>query len=291
MKSNFLKLGMLIAVVVGMAACNNSIENNDEEKVIENQQQIEKYIADSSLVATRDSSGLYYVVRKANPTGDKAKTGDEVQLKFDGYLLNGTKVMTSANDKNLPFVYPFGTNSNFLLIGMEIAANRMRVGEINTIFMPFYLGLGGYAQGNIPAYSVIKMDIELVNARSEKKQIDDFLTKKQFTVAERSSDDLVIIRTNTVEGDTVGVGKTVNVKYTFKLLDDTKIEEGPFTITTGTSGVISGFDRAVRRMRKGEKIIAIFPSGLGYGKEGVRSSVGGFKILPYAPLQYELEML
>lgn len=290
MKGNFLKMGMLIAVVVGMTACNKSMENNDEEKVIENQQQIEKYIADSAMIATRDSSGLYYVVKKANPAGAKAKTGDLVHIKFDGYLLNGTKVMTSANDKNLPFNYPFGTGSNFLLGGMEIAANRMRVGEVNTIFMPFYLGWGSYSQGNIPAYSVIKMHMELVSARSEKQQIDDYLAQKQFTVAERTSDDLVIIRTNTVEGDTVGVGKTVNLKYTFKLLDDTKMEEGPLSLTTGTNGVIPGFDRAVRKMRKGEKIIAIFPSALGYGKAGVRGTTS-YKILPYAPLVYELEML
>jgi len=291
MKSTFLKLGLLAAVVVGMVACNNSVGNDDEAKIVENQQQIEKYLADSALVATRDSSGLYYVVRKANPTGNKAQAGDEVNLKFDGYLLNGTKVLSSTNDKNIPFTYPFGSGVNFLLPGMEIAVNRMRVGEVNTIFMPFYLAYGSYNQGNIPAYSVIKMNIQILASRSEKQQIDDFLIKKQFVVSERTSDDLVIVRTNTVAGDTLGVGKSVNVKYTLKFLDDTKVQENTYPLTTGTGSVIPGFDRAVRKMRKGEKIIAIFPSSLGYGKKGQTNSVGGFLIQPYAPLQYELEVL
>jgi len=291
MKSTFLKLGLLAAVVVGMVACNNSVGNDDEAKIVENQQQIEKYLADSALVATRDSSGLYYVVRKANPTGNKAQAGDEVNLKFDGYLLNGTKVLSSTNDKNIPFTYPFGSGVNFLLPGMEIAVNRMRVGEVNTIFMPFYLAYGSYNQGNIPAYSVIKMNIQILASRSEKQQINDFLIKKQFVVSERTSDDLVIVRTNTVAGDTLGVGKSVNVKYTLKFLDDTKVQENTYPLTTGTGSVIPGFDRAVRKMRKGEKIIAIFPSSLGYGKKGQTNSVGGFLIQPYAPLQYELEVL
>lgn len=289
MKSNFLKLGMLIAVVVGMAACNKSIENNDEEKLAENELQIEKYIADSALTATRDSSGLYYVVRKANPTAKTPKIGDRVNVKFNGYLLNGTKVVSSENDKNLPFLYPFGTGLGYVLVGMELSINRMRVGEINTIFMSFPFAFGSYAQGNIPAHSPIKMNIELISSRTEVEQIDDFLTKKQFTVSERTSDNLVIVRTNTVTGDTLGVGKSVNVKYTLKLLDDTKVSEGPsYAITTGTSNSIPGFDRAVRKMRKGEKIIAIFPSNLGYGKQLINGPVS---IPPYSPLQYELEVL
>ncbi|WP_254561625.1 FKBP-type peptidyl-prolyl cis-trans isomerase [Dyadobacter diqingensis] len=288
MKSNFLKLGMLIAVVVGMAACNKSIENNDEEKLVENERQIEKYIADSALTATRDSSGLYYVVRKANPTAKTPKIGDKVNIKFNGYLLNGTKVVSSENDKSLPFLYPFGTGLGYVLAGMELSINRMRVGEVNTIFMTFPFAFGSYAQGNIPAHSALKMNIELVSSRTEVEQIDDFLTKKQFTVSERTSDNLVIVRTNTVTGDTLGVGKSVNVKYTLKLLDDTKVQESTYSITTGTNGAIAGFDRAVRKMRKGEKIITVFPSSLGYGKQLINGTVS---IPPYSPLQYELEVL
>lgn len=288
MKSSFLKLGMLIAVFVSVVACTKSVENNDEEKLAENYQQIEKYIADSSLVATRDSVGMYYVVRKANPTGNKVKVGDEVNIKFNGFLLNGTKVFSSVNDKNTSFSYPFGTGLGFVPAGMELSVNRMRVGEINTVFMPFPFAYGSYDQGNIPAHSPLKINIEVVSARSEVKQIDDFLAKKQFVVSERTSDNLVIVRTNSVTGDTLGSGKSVTVKYIVKLLDDTKVQEGNYPFTTGTGSVIKGFDRAVRKMRKGEKIITIFPSSLGYGSTGVNGTV---PILPYSPLQYELEVL
>jgi FKBP-type peptidyl-prolyl cis-trans isomerase len=291
MKRKILTLGMVMAVIVGMVGCIKEAENKDEEKAIENEQQIEKYLADSAMTATRDSSGLYYVLKKANPTGAKAKVGDEITIKFDGYLLNGTKITSSANEKNLPFVYPYGSGLRFNVPspGMEVAVSLLRTGEKATIFMPFYLAFGNYDQGNVPAYSPIKMNLEFVSARSEVQQINDFLTKKQFNVSERTSDNLVIIRTNTVTGDTLGVGKSVLVKYTLKFLDDTKVQEGTnYPITTGTSGSIVGFDRAVRKMRKGEKIIAIFPSALGYGKTLQQGTVD---ILPYTPLQFELEVL
>jgi len=286
MKSSFLKLGMLIAVFVSVVACTKSVENNDEEKLAENYQQIEKYIADSALVATRDSVGMYYVVRKANPTGDKVKVGDEVNIKFNGFLLNETKVFSSVNEKNLPFLYTFGTGQGYVPAGMELSVNRMRVGEINTVFVPFPFAYGSYDNGSIPAHSALKINIEVVAARSEVKQIDDFLAQKQFIPSERSSDNLVIIRTNTVTGDTLGSGKTVSVKYAGKLLNGTKFDEGTSSFTTNTGSTIPGFDRALRKMRKGEKTIIIFPSSLGYGKAG-RSGV----IPPYAPLQFELEVL
>ena len=290
MKRKILTLGIVMAVIVGMVGCIKDVENKDEEKAIENQQQIEKYIADSAMTATRDSSGLYYVLKKTNPAGAKAKVGDEINIKFEGYLLNGTKVISSS-DENMRHIYPFGSGIRFGVPspGMEVAVNLLRTGEKATLFMPFYLAFGNYDQGNIPAYSPIKMNLEFVSARSEVQQINDFLAKKQFNVSERTSDNLVIIRTNTVTGDTLGVGKSVLVKYTLKFLDDTKVQEGTnYPITTGTGRSIVGFDRAVRKMRKGEKIIAIFPSALGYGKT---LQQGNINILPYTPLQFELEVL
>jgi FKBP-type peptidyl-prolyl cis-trans isomerase len=288
MKRKLLTLCIAMAAAVSMVACTKGIENDDEEKALENDQAIQKYIADSALTATRDSSGMYYVLRKANPTGAKAKVGDEIRIKFDGYLLNGTKVISSTKDTNTTYAYPYGSGYRFNVPtpGMEVAISLLRTGEKATIFMPFYLAFGYNNVANIPAYSPIKMNLEFVSARSEVQQINDFLVKKKFIVSERTSDNLVIIRTNTVSGDTLGVGKSVRVKYLVKLLDDTKLDEGTnYPITTGTNSSIIGFDRAIRKMRKGEKIIAIFPSALGYGK-----TITG-NINPYTPLQFELEVL
>ncbi len=121
----------------GMISCNKGMEYDDEAKAIENQQSIEKYLADSSITATKDSSGMYYVLRKANPTGAKPKAQDGIRLNFNAYTLDGRKVASSENTDKIPFVRPY--NLGFLLPGMEIALNILRVGESATLYMPFYL--------------------------------------------------------------------------------------------------------------------------------------------------------
>lgn len=289
MKSKFLTLGVMLAGLVGMISCNKGIEYDDEAKAIENQQSIEKYLADSSITATKDSSGMYYVLRKANPAGAKPNAQDGVRLNFNAYTLDGRKVASSENTDKIPFVRPY--NLGFLLGGMERALNILRVGESATLFMPFYLAFGSYASDDVPAYSVIKMNIQVVSSRTEVQQIDDFIAENKLTVSDRSTDNLVIVRTNTVTGDTLGSGKTVVIVYKGKLLTGATFQNGTLpSFTTGSGNAIPGFDRAIRKLRKGEKATILIPSALGYGKVGVQSSSGVYLIYPYSPLQYDVEI-
>jgi len=276
---------ILLAMVIGLSSCMKD-DNKDEEKIAENEAEIEAYLKTDSLgtKAARDSTGLYYIIRKSNPSGMRARTGDAATVKLNGYLLNGTKVLSIEKDSSISFpVLGYSTG----LAGLERAIFLLKTGEKATILLPFYLAFGAIDRVNIPAYSVIRLELEYIKTRTEKQQIDDFLKIKQFPVSERTSDDLVIVRTNTVTGDTLGVGKSVTVKYVGKFLNDKKFGEGSFNHTTGTSGTIPGFDRAIRKLRKNEKAIVIFPSPLGYKDMGSSDGV----IPRYTPLQFELEIL
>ncbi|MCF0057788.1 FKBP-type peptidyl-prolyl cis-trans isomerase [Dyadobacter sp. CY356] len=290
MKRKILTLGVILAGLVGMISCNKGMEYDDEAKAIENQQSIEKYLADSSITATKDSSGMYYVLKKANPTGAKPKAEEGVRLNFNAYTLDGKKVASSENTEKIPFVRPY--NLGFLLGGMERALNILRVGESATLYMPFYLAFGSYSSDNVPAYSVIKMNIEVVNSRSEVQQINDFIAENKLTVSDRSTDNLVIVRNNTVTGDSIGIGKTVSFTYKAKLLTGAIFDNGANTlsITTGDGKYVPGFDRAMRKLRRGEKATIIFPSALGYGKTGVQSS-GVYLVYPYSPIRFDVEVL
>jgi FKBP-type peptidyl-prolyl cis-trans isomerase len=284
MKRTKLALFILLAMVVSLSGCMNSGKNEDEEKIAENETQIQEFLKKDSLgsSALRDSSGMYYIIRKANPNGQKAKTGDGATVRINGYLLNGSKVLSIEKDSTYTFpVEGYWTQ----IYGLERGIRLMRTGEKATFLIPFYLAFGNVEQVNIPAYSVIRLEVEFIKTRTEVQQIDDFLAKKQFQISERTSDNLVIIRTNTVTGDTLGVGKSVSVKYVGKLLNEVKFQESTIPFTTGTNGAVAGFDRAVRKLRKTEKAIIIFPSALGYKERG------SGPIPPYTPIMFEVEVL
>ncbi|KQS25490.1 FKBP-type peptidyl-prolyl cis-trans isomerase [Dyadobacter sp. Leaf189] len=284
MKRTKLALFILLAMVVSLSGCMNSDKNQDEEKITENENEIKEWLKTDSLgtSALRDSTGLYYIIRKSNPSGQKAKRGEAATVRINGYLLNGTKVLSIEKDSTLSFpVDGFSTQ----IYGLEFGIKLMRTGEKATFLLPYYLAFGNADRVNIPAYSVIRMEVELIKMRTEIQQIDEFLAKKQFPVSERTADNLVIIRTNTVTGDTLGPGKSVSVKYVGKMLNEKEFDKNTIPITTGTNGTIPGFDRAIRKLRKTEKAIIIFPSALGYKERGSGS------IPPYTPIMFEVEVL
>jgi FKBP-type peptidyl-prolyl cis-trans isomerase len=287
MIGNYLRITILGALVVGMVSCNNGSDSDDEKKILENEAAINNYLGDSlSSKVSRESNGIVYYKRVANPAGTLATPGDEATVKLNGYLLNGTKVLSVDKDSSISFPVGGGT-TNFG--GVELGVLLMRTGESASMFLPYYLAYGYSGTSSVPAYSPIRLEMKLLKLRTEVQQINDFIASKQFNVSERTADNLVIIRTNTVTGDTLGSGKSVNVKYVGRLLDGTKFDEGSLSITTNAGGTIKGFDRAVRKMRRTEKAIVIFPSALGYGKVGQRGVTAN--IYPYSPLQFELEIL
>jgi len=281
---NYLKVSLLLACVVGMVSCNKGMDTDDEKKIIENEAAITKYLADSALTdkVIHESTGITYYKRVTNPGGDAATIGNEAIVKFNAYLLNGTKVLSVPNDSSYSFPIGGGA-SNFG--GLELGILLMKTGEKASMFLPYYLAFGNSATTNVPAYSPVRMELTFIRTRTEVQQINEYIASKQFVVSERSTDNLVIIRTNTVTGDTLGSGKAVNVKYTGKFLNGNTFDSNTTPLTTNAGGSIAGFDRAVRRMRKGEKAIVIFPSALGYKATGKGS------IPPYTPLQFELEIL
>ncbi len=285
MKIKFILLSVTASLLFGMTSCMKADENKDEEKIIENVASIESFINkdDMGKEAIKDSSGLYYITRLKNPSGTTPQAGDVASVNLNVFLLDGGKqVITYAPDSLFKFTVGL---YNIDFYGLDLGIFKMKTGEKTTFLLPYYLAFGPSNQTNIPGYSPVRMELELVKTRSEVQQIDDYVAKKKFIISEKTPEGLLIIRTNQILGDTLGVGKSVSVKYVGKFLNDKVFDQGTFALTTGTNGAIPGFDNAIRKMRKGEKAIVIFPSKLGYGPKG-SSRIPGF-----TPLYFELEVL
>ena len=281
MRSKKIVLWVLVLITVGVASCMKSVDNQDEIKVTENDNTILKYLSDS-IKAAKDPSGYYYLKRKTNAAGDTAKLGDAATVKLTGYIINDNGTASTVPVTSDTVSFPVGAGT--LIYGVELGIGKVRTGEKISLFLPYYLAFGNSARTNIPAYSAIRMEMEFIKTRNEVQQINDYIAKKKFTVYERTTDNLVIIRTDTSKAVGIGAGKSVTVKYVGRFLDDTKFDEGSFPMTTGTGSVITGFDQAVQRMPAKGKAIVVFPSALGY------KAAGNSSIPPYSPLMFELEL-
>lgn len=117
---------------------------------------IEKYLADSSLVAMKDSTGVYYIIEEA---GDENHPNDYsvITVLYKGYLINGTVFDQTYDGIALT------SSLNRLISGWRIGIPKIGKGGKAKLLIPSYYGYGDVNWGIVPANSVLIFDVELVD--------------------------------------------------------------------------------------------------------------------------------
>jgi FKBP-type peptidyl-prolyl cis-trans isomerase FkpA len=135
----------------------SSCSKKDNQPEIDDQI-INNYLKTNNIAATKDPSGLYYIMTVTG-TGTNPTSSSTVEVKYKGMLINGTIFDQTATDKTASFPL------NGLIRGWEIGIPLMKKGGKATFYIPSSLGYGNMATGPIPANSVLIFDIELVNIK------------------------------------------------------------------------------------------------------------------------------
>jgi FKBP-type peptidyl-prolyl cis-trans isomerase len=279
MKKAFVSI--LVLCVVALTSCMKGVD--EVEKQNENEKQIREYLVANNLNPTRDTIGIYGILSNFNPSARKLEFGDSIKINLNVFLLNGTKVTGSEVGKPIEMIHGFAP-----LYGLHLALTWLRIGEKATMLLPYYAayGTGGSTDGKVPAYTPVRLEVELVGAKSEAEQMAAYIAKNNYEVDLVTPDKLNMTWLKKIEeGDTLGMGKRVTVAYRGFLLNGTKFDEGALDHLTGSTQLIKGFDYGIRKMKVGEKAMVIFPSSLGYGS---RTDLP--KIPPFAPLAFEIEV-
>ena len=280
-----------LTAAVLLTACNDFMKADDEGKLEENELAIQQYITNSQLTFTKDTTGLYYNISSPKPDSSRAKVGEQVSYHVKIYTLTGVVADSSNRAKNQPRRIPYGTG--FLEIpGIERAFSLLKKGEKATLLLPYYLAYGNASNSKIPAYSPMRVEIEIMDIRNEEKQIMDYLRLKNYTVSESTGDGLrIVLLDSIVSGQPIGVNKVVDIAYTGRALNDSIFDKNTWTsYVTGSGSAVTGFDEGIRRLRPGQKAVLLFPSSMGYKKEGyLNLNQGRWIILPYAPLAFEVK--
>lgn len=273
-----------IAMIFISTACTKKFLDTDLERSIkENEEEILAYLQNNNLNDyTKTASGIHYNITKTNPNGKSVELGEEARVYYKITLLNNSIVDTVLSGE--PFY--FGYYSGFIFEGFLESVSLLKEGEKGTFFIPASLAFQGQTSERVPAWSVLKIEIEIVSFRDEEEQIEAYVIKKGFENVEITSTDLRYIPVTEVSGGSELVnGDEVVLKYKGTLLNDAVFDEGEFTVRLGAGSVIPGFEEGIKKMKVGEKGIIIFPSVIGYGVNG------SGQIPPYSPLLFEIEIL
>ena len=263
--------------------------------------EIVKYLADNNITnAVKTASGLYVAIDEQG-SGENAKVGYDITMNYDGKLLDGKK-FDSNTDTAFHHVQPFNfkLGAHQVIAGWDEGIQQFKKGAKGKLIIPSGLAYGAAAQNNIPANSILRFDVELVDmkdpvalAKAEDDKIQEFL-KANNVNATKTSSGLYYVITQPGSGENIKPGDNATMNYTGMFLDGKKFDSNidsafnhvsPFEFPLGQGRVIKGWDEGIAMFNKGAKGKLIIPSALGYGAAGNGSIPGG------SILQFDVELV
>lgn len=283
---------LFFALAIGLTSC--SVDNPVEQEVSKNNTDIQNYLKQRNLTYQSTADGMYYSITSAGTTSTPA-VADLVTLHYKLTLLDGTFVDSTSKVAGQSKSIIFGVSQSLFSLPVSL----MKAGDKGTFLLPSSLAFGANTFGNVPAYSVIKAEIEVVSIKNQADQITAMQTTFGFTAPEKTTSGLVFQKTvENPAGAAIVSGQLVKVNYTGRLgygyiqtdatnkvVYDSKFGSGTLTFTAGAGQLIPGFEETVLKMKVGEKAKAILPYTIAYGAAG-NSSIPG-----YSPLYFEIEVV
>lgn len=111
-------------------------------------------LAKQEGVNTLDERVLYRVLESGD--GATPTLSSVVSVRYEGRLVDGT-----VFDSTMESPFAEAMRLRELIVGWQIALQRMRVGDRWEVFIPYNVGYGERGVDNIPAYSTLIFDIKL----------------------------------------------------------------------------------------------------------------------------------
>ncbi|PON33449.1 Peptidyl-prolyl cis-trans isomerase, FKBP-type [Parasponia andersonii] len=222
-------------------------------------------------------NGLKKKLVKEGEGWETPGSGDEVEVHYTGTLLDGTK-FDSSRDRGTRFKFKLGQGQ--VIKGWDEGIKTMKKGE-NAIFtIPPELAYGeSGSPPTIPPNATLQFDVELLSWTSVKDICKDGGIFKKILV----------------EGEKWENPKDLDevfVKYEARLEDGTLISKSDgVEFTVGDGYFCPALAKAVKTMKKGEKVLLTVKPQYGFGEAG-RPAIGDEGVVPpSATLQITLELV
>ncbi|XP_044961950.1 70 kDa peptidyl-prolyl isomerase isoform X2 [Hordeum vulgare subsp. vulgare] len=221
--------------------------------------------------------GLKKKLLKEGEGWDTPEVGDEVEVHYTGTLLDGKK-FDSSRDRDDTFKFKLGQGQ--VIKGWDEGIKTMKKGENALFTIPPELAYGeSGSPPTIPANATLQFDVELLSWTSVRDICKDGGIFKKILK----------------EGDKWETPKDpdeVFVKYEARLEDGTvvsKSEGVEFTVKDGH--LCPALAKAVKTMKKGEKVLLAVKPQYGFGEMGRPAAGEGGAVPPNASLIIDLELV
>ena len=268
----------------------------------ESKEALAAYIADNNIDVTPTESGIY-IIPISNGKGRCPEQGEKVEVNYEVYLLDGTKVGSSF-DQNEKFSFVLG--EGYAIPGWEEVVPMMHQGDKVRAVIPYEMAYGEHDMGNVKPYSNLVYDIELLNittkeeqARQAEQQMKDLKAKSEKDFAQYVKENKITNHTESglyykFETDNEGVtpteGSTARVKFCARIMGGNELGSSDklgdyYDIVYAQGTVLRGLEEGIGLMSAGDKAQFVLPYNLAYGENP-------YGLIPaYSNLIFDVEML
>ena len=136
-----------------------NIASEDEEM-----QLLKSYMQRTSTRVEPTESGLYYVETEKG-TGPKPEKGDLINMNYLVYFIDGSPIENSYETGK---TFKFRLYTGEVIKGLDEGISMMNVGGKARLVIPSKLAYGTVQHGNIPPYSTLVFEVELISAEKLK---------------------------------------------------------------------------------------------------------------------------
>lgn len=150
----------LMAVLISLFVFTLSCKEENIDWVAMEIEDIETFLEQHNLEITPKPSGLYFSDVTVGE-GDLVQPLDTVEIYYSGFYLNGIKFDSNVGDTD-PMRFVVWDLSTTIIDGFQEAATYMKEGGEAFVIIPSWLAYGTMGYGNIPGYTPLIFELELV---------------------------------------------------------------------------------------------------------------------------------
>lgn len=296
MKQKFLVAPFFLLMF--LLSCTKDIES-DEEKLQQEDVQIQQYIEARGLNAKSTGSGVY-IVADTIGKGISPTDNDYVLIDYYGWTLDDKLFDTSdsveGRKNNIiplnPAYGPLKISMRTNLPGWIETLKKMKEGGKSTAFMPAYKASISDHLPRRYEFTLRKVIPDIV--QYEKQLIQEFLERLGKSVSDSTSGGYYVLSEKAGQGVSPVDGNSVYLQFKGALLNGIIFKQSnagnDYRLILGKGNELPVLEDAIKAMKKGGTQTIMIPFFHGYGDQIKTNSIGQIVIPGYSSLLFEIQL-